>query len=287
MKRLQVACIQLCPGNVMPDNLAAARTGALQARAQGAELIAFPEFAAFLDRSGRTMAAHAAAEEDHPALAEFKALAAELSCRIVVGSLTVRDANETRLSNRSFVLGPQGQIEARYDKIHMFDAHLPGGRSVAESNAYRPGERAVVVKTPSATLGLSICYDLRFPQLFRALAQSGAELLLVPAAFAAETGPLHWQVLLQARAIETGCFVVAPATCGDHPGGFSTHGRSMIVDPMGRIVAQAGPAPEVLVAEIDLGLVGQTRAGLPSLSGDRPFDVTSAATLPPAFLHPL
>lgn len=271
MSLLRVACIQVCPGNDMAANLAAAREAALEATAQRADLIAFPEFVSFLDRSGRAMAGSAAAEDQHPALAAFRALAIECRTWLSVGSLVVRDLDADRLSNRGYVIGPDGEIHARYDKLHMFDAVLADGTTISESRAYRPGSEAVVVDTPWCRLGVSICYDLRFPMLFRVLAQCGASILLVPSAFTAQTGELHWKPLLQARAIENGCFVVAAATCGEHPGPWRTYGRSMVIDPQGRVLAQAGESPTVLLADLDMDDVVRARQAIPSLTADRPF----------------
>jgi predicted amidohydrolase len=188
----------------------------------------------------------------------------------LLGSLTVK-LDDGRMANRSYLLSEEGSIVARYDKIHMFDATLPGNKVIRESSAYRPGARAVVAATPWGRLGLTVCYDLRFPQLYRRLAQAGATMLAVPSSFQRETGPAHWHVLLRARAIETGAFVLAPAMCGEHPNGRSTYGHSLIVDPWGRIVAELGDEPGVLVAAIDLSQAAKVRAMLPSLTHDRDF----------------
>jgi predicted amidohydrolase len=173
--------------------------------------------------------------------------------------------------NRSLLLSAQGEVVAAYDKIHMFDATLPGGTVIRESGAYRPGERAVVAQTPWGGLGLSVCYDLRFPQLYRALAQRGAVMLSVPSSFQRETGSAHWHVLLRARAIENAAFVIAPALCGDHPGNRMTYGHSLVVDPWGEVIADGGEAPGIVYADLDLGQVEKVRGMLPSLSHDRAF----------------
>ncbi|MDO8280345.1 MAG: carbon-nitrogen hydrolase family protein [Burkholderiaceae bacterium] len=275
--QLQIACIQLNPGNDLDANLQAARAAVMDAVAQGAQLVALPEFAAFLDRSGRAMAQAALPEESHPAVAFFQELARSASVWIMLGSVAVRESvGGERLCNRSFAIAPDGRVVARYDKIHMFDVVLPSGRAIQESRTYRPGTQAPVVDTPWGALGMTICYDLRFPQLYRALAQGGATILMVPSAFAFETGSVHWQPLLQARAIETGCFVVAAATCGTHPGEWRTWGHSMVVDPWGRILAQAGDQPGVLMATLDLPAVPRARAAIPSLDARNKFDIVRA-----------
>jgi len=275
---MTVACVQVSPGNDLAANLDHAQGLIEQAAAQGAQLIALPEFALFLDRSGRAMAAAACPETRHACLDSLRGTARRHGLWLAVGSIVTRDeeaGSETpvRLSNRSFLISPDGGIAARYDKIHMFDAVLADGRTINESRAYRPGNRAVVVDTPWTPLGLSICYDLRFPQLYRTLAQSGAGILMVPAAFAHETGAAHWESLLRARAIENGCFVVAPATCGTHPGDWRTWGHSMIVDPWGRVLAQADDRPGVIMATLQLDAIERARRAIPSYAGREAFDV--------------
>jgi predicted amidohydrolase len=180
------------------------------------------------------------------------------------------------MANRSYLVSASGEIVARYDKIHMFDATLPGGKVIRESSAYRPGDRAVLAATPWGPLGMTVCYDVRFPQLYRALAQAGAVMLAVPSSFQRETGPAHWHTLLRTRAIENGAWVIAPAMCGDHPNGRSTYGHSLIVDPWGRIVAELGDEPGVLVAQIDLQQVEKVRTMLPALAHDRAFELERA-----------
>lgn len=279
--KLTVACVQPSPGNELDANLDAARVLVERAARQGAQLVALPEFAAFLDRSGRAMAAAARPEATHPALERFCGMARRHCLWLAVGSIVVRDETADddepgRLSNRSFLIAPDGTVAARYDKIHMFDAVLSDGRSINESRAYRPGRSAVVADTPWGPLGLSICYDLRFPQLYRALAQAGAGILMVPSAFAHETGAAHWEPLLRARAIENGSFVVAAATCGTHPGDWRTWGHSMIVDPWGRILAQADDQPGVITAELDLDAITRARSAIPAYAGQQTFDIVRA-----------
>ena len=221
------------------------------------------------------------AESEHRALPAFQALARETRSWILVGSLTVT-VDDDRMANRSYLVSDAGDVVARYDKIHMFDATLPGGKVIRESSAYRPGDTAVLAVTPWGPLGMSVCYDLRFPQLYRALAQAGAVMLAVPSSFQRETGPAHWHTLLRTRAIENAAWVIAPAMCGEHPNGRSTYGHSLIVDPWGRIVAELEDQPGILVAELDLDQVAKVRAMLPSLAHDRTFRLegTKAAGTP-------
>jgi predicted amidohydrolase len=211
------------------------------------------------------------AEEHEPALAAFRGLARETGAWLLVGSLAIRLGPET-LANRSFLLDDAGRIVARYDKIHMFDVDLPGGESYRESALYRPGARAVVADTPWGRLGMTVCYDLRFPYLYRTLAHAGAVMLTIPAAFTKFTGQAHWHVLLRARAIETGCFVVAPAQCGSFSGGRESYGHSLIVAPWGEVLADGGEAPGFVVAELDLDRVARARRMVPSLRHDRSFE---------------
>jgi predicted amidohydrolase len=269
-QKLKLACIQLNAGAEVARNLALAAEAVREASRQGARLIALPEYCVLLDGSGRVMRSHSPPESEQHALPAFAALARETGAWLLLGSLTVL-LDDGRMANRSYLLSDQGSIVARYDKIHMFDATLPGNKVIRESSAYRPGDRAVLAATPWGPLGLTVCYDLRFPQLYRQLAQAGAVMLAVPSSFQRETGPAHWHVLLRSRAIENGAFVLAPAMCGEHPNGRSTYGHSLIVDPWGRIVAELGDEPDVLVAEIDLAQVAQVRAMLPALTHDRGF----------------
>jgi predicted amidohydrolase len=209
-------------------------------------------------------------QDEDTALAAFRVLSEELGLWLLIGSLPIKIA-ERRCANRSFLIDPKGQVRATYDKIHMFDVDLPNGEVYRESRNYRPGEQAVVADLPWGKLGLSVCYDLRFPQLYRTLAKNGASFLTVPAAFTHTTGQAHWHVLQRARAIETGCFVIAPAQCGLHENGRRTFGHSLIVDPWGAIIGEGGDDPGVIVADIDPAKVTEARARVPALTHDRPF----------------
>jgi len=271
---LRVACLQLCPSDDLADNAQSALALAREAVLAGAQLLLLPEYAAVLHGSGRVMRETARAEDAHPLLTELRALARESGVWILIGSLTIPVQDE-RIANRSVLISGEGELVARYDKIHMFDATLPSGRSIRESWLYQPGNQAVVAGTPWGGLGLSICYDLRFPYLYRALAGAGAVFMAVPSDFTASTGPLHWEALLRARAIENGCFVFAPATCGKHPGDHATHGHSLIVDPMGRVLADGGTEPGICYADIDPSEAARVRGMLPSVAHTRSFDLLS------------
>ena len=272
MTELKLGCVQLNAGSDVDANLEAATQGVRSAATQGAQLIALPEYCALLDGSGRVMRDHSPEEAGHRALPTFRALARETQAWLLIGSLTVKLA-EGRMANRSYLLSSAGEIVARYDKIHMFDCTLPGGKVIRESSAYHPGEQAVVAGTPWGPIGMSVCYDLRFPHLYRALAQAGALMLAVPSSFQRETGPAHWHALLRARAIENAAWVVAPAMCGDHPNGRSTYGHSLVIDPWGQIVAELDDKPGVLVTRIDIGYALKVRSMLPALEHDRAFEV--------------
>jgi len=265
------ACIQLASDIEPEANVAAAAEAFRRARGGGADFVLTPETTDMMEMKRRDAFAKAKGEGEHPGLAQLSGLAGELGCWLLIGSLVIRLSDE-RLANRSFLIDPAGRIAARYDKIHMFDVEVPDGQSYRESKAYRAGETAVLADLPWGRLGLSVCYDLRFPQLYRTLAQAGADFLTVPSAFTRLTGRAHWHVLLRARAIETGCFVLAPAQCGETSQGRQTYGHSLIVAPWGEVLAEAGEAPGVIFAEIDPARVAEARRMIPALGHDRPFE---------------
>ncbi len=271
----RLACIQTNSTNDMEANLAAAADLIREAANQGADFIALPEVVALIEPDRPLLVATAPAEADHPALALFGDLARETAAWILGGSITVR-AGDGRVANRSLLFDPNGAIIGRYDKIHMFDVDLPGDETYRESDTYRPGDDACLAATPWGDLGMTICYDLRFPALYRTLAQEGADFIAVPSAFTRQTGRAHWSVLLRARAIETGCYVFAPAQCGDHGGGRKTYGHTMVVDPWGEVVAEAGEKTGVIMARIDPALVLEARAAIPSLRQDRAYTPPSS-----------
>lgn len=273
MARFCAACVQLNSGNDSAANVRAAVAGIRKASDEGAQLILLPEYVALLDGSGRVMRERSHPEASHPALAQFQACARETGTWLLVGSLTVL-LDEASMANRSYLLSDRGEIVAFYDKLHMFDVTLPSGKAIRESSAYRAGDRAVVAATPWGLMGMSICYDLRFPRLYRDLAQAGAQFLVVPSSFQRETGGAHWHALLRARAVENLSYVLAPAMCGDHPNGRSTYGHSLIIDPWGRILAESGEEPGVIMADIDTDEVARVRGLLPSLRHDREYGVS-------------
>jgi deaminated glutathione amidase len=265
---VRAACLQLNPGNDLQRNLADISSLIERAAGEGAALIALPEFTSFLDRSSASMRSSAHPEDRHPALAHLCAEAMRHKAWLLVGSLVIAgEGDGGKLANRSFLISPDGHVHGRYDKIHLFDARLADGRVIGESKHYEPGTAAVVAHTPFAVIGMTVCYDLRFPSLYRDLARAGAEILAVPAAFAAETGKAHWEPLVRARAIENGCFVLAPTTYGSHPGDWETYGHAMIIDPWGDIIARCGGGDRgVAVADLDIDQVAEVRGRIPSLS---------------------
>ena len=271
---LRVACVQPSSGQDSAANLEAAGALVREAAAAGARLVALPENVALMEHRSELVRASTRPLESHPAARCFRALAEETGVWLLAGSLA-SPAGDGRIANRSLLIDPAGRIVATYDKIHMFDVDLPDGRSYRESEAFQPGGQAVVAGTPWGGLGMTVCYDLRFPQLYRALAHAGARLIAVPAAFTRMTGEAHWHVLMRARAIESGCFVIAPCMWGSHSGGRETFGHSLIVDPWGGVLADAGEGVGIVTADLDLARVEQARAAIPALAHDRAF-------LPPA-----
>ena len=264
----RLACVQVNAGNQMMANIEAAAEFARAARDDGADFIAFPECVAMMEMGRDAALAQAKPEETHPALAAFRELADELNVWLLGGSLSVLLPGD-KIANRLFLIDSGGIVQARYDKIHMFDVDLEDGESYRESATYRPGDTAVLADTPWGKLGMTVCYDLRFPHLYRDLTKAGASMLTVPSAFTRPTGEAHWEVLLRARAIENAAYVFAPAQCGEHPHGRLTHGHSLIVDPWGTVLADGGETPGYIIAKIDPAKVDEVRRSLPSLTHDR------------------
>jgi deaminated glutathione amidase len=282
------ACVQFTAGPDAEPNLRVVSDLIRQARDTGADFIMTPEASNFIE-SGRRRREKAHTEADDPFLTGMRGLARETGAWLLIGSLVVdpagepdAKAGETRLANRSFLVDSKGVIVARYDKIHMFDIDLPGGESYRESNAYRPGNSTVVAETPWGRLGMSVCYDVRFPHLYRALAQAGADFLSVPSVFTVPTGSAHWHVLLRARAVENGCFVFAPAQWGEHTAGRRSYGHSLIVDPWGEVLADSGEGVGVFSARIDVARIGEVRRMVPSLQHDRLFTQPAPVARPVA-----
>lgn len=276
-----VACLQTPSAADMPTALGLALDQAREAVARGAKLLALPEYCGGLVSEGGMVAPPAAPEEAHPVLAGLRDFAAGAGVWLVIGSIAVSDGRGKTL-NRGYVIDAAGGIVSRYDKIHLFDIQLSPAEVYRESSRISGGAHAVVTATPFGRIGQTICYDLRFPQLHRALAQAGAEILVSAAAFLRKTGEAHWHVLNRARAIENGAFVLAPCAVGPVPGGGESYGHSLIVDPWGRVLADGGEAPGVVTAEIDVAQVAATRARIPSLTHDRPFEVRQAGASVPA-----
>lgn len=241
----------------------------------GAEFVSTPEMTHLLETSADEIYRKTAAQDRDPGVEHFARLAGELGLWLNIGSLAIQP-EPGRLSNRSFLFGPDGELTATYDKIHMFDVELGGGESYSESKRYTAGTRAVLAELPWGTLGMTICYDMRFPALYRHLAQAGADFLTVPSAFTVPTGKAHWHALLRARAIETGCFVFAAAQVGTHECGRKTYGHSLIISPWGEIIGEARGGTGTIVVDIDPGEVGAARAKIPSLDLEQRYDVAPA-----------
>jgi deaminated glutathione amidase len=245
-----------------------------EAAARGARFVATPEFCAGLDTRDGKMFPVAFEEAEHPVLPAMQRLGKDLKIWLLIGSIGVK-APDGRIFNRSFLLSPEGEIAARYDKIHLFDIDLGEGRTYQESATIAAGEKGVIAPCAGGMIGMSICYDIRFPHLYRAYAQAGADMLAAPAAFTRVTGEAHWHVLQRARAIENGAYVISPGQCGTLSGGAACYGHSLIVDPWGRVLADGGDTPGIVLAEIDLAQVAETRRRIPSLRHDRPFAAPS------------
>ncbi len=269
---LTVGLIQLNSRDDPAANLVTTLALVTEAANRGAQFVLTPEVTNIVSDNRRHQAAVLQSEPDDQTLAALRTLAAARGIWVLIGSLALKtDDPDGRFANRSFLIDPSGGIVARYDKMHMFDVAVSDTETYRESAGYRPGNRAVMAQTGFGTLGLSICYDLRFPLLYRSLAQSGAKILTVPSAFSPVTGAAHWEILLRARAIETGSFVLAPAQTGDHGGGRRTFGHSLIVDPWGQVLLDAGTETGAFLAKIDLNAVEQTRARIPSLLHHRAY----------------
>ncbi|MCS5596367.1 MAG: carbon-nitrogen hydrolase family protein [Alphaproteobacteria bacterium] len=271
-KKINVALIQTSARPEIADNLALIDDAFMTAADGGAEFILTPENSCHMVHPSAKKLRSAPAESGHPFLEHFTKRVQERGVWLLLGSLTIKGDNN-KLLNRSYLLSPKGAIVARYDKIHLFDVDTPDGVAYRESQIFDAGERAALVHSDIGRIGMSICYDVRFPHLYRDLAQRGAEILTVPAAFTVPTGQAHWETLLRARAIENGAFVLAPAQTGTHEGERETWGHSMIIDPWGKVIAAAGEDEGIVTAEIDLADVALRRSQIPSLKNGRPYKV--------------
>jgi predicted amidohydrolase len=273
------ALVQMRSGFSPPVNLDAAIKLIGDAKKAGADYVQTPEMTNLMVLQREELFAAIVSEENDASLAAFRELARGLSIYLHIGSLAIKVSPEKAV-NRSFLIDPKGEIAARYDKIHMFDVDLAGGESYRESRNYRPGDFGVLADLPWGRLGLTICYDLRFPALYRALAEAGASFIAVPAAFTKQTGEAHWHVLQRARAIENGCFILAAAQGGMHENGRATFGHSLIVDPWGRILAEGGTEPGIVMAKIDPAEISAARAHIPSLQHGRRFEIVEPMAEP-------
>ena len=275
----KAAMIQMRSGLTPAANVDAAAALIAEAKAGGADYVQTPEMTNLLAANREQLLKTIVEEKSDPSLAAFRELARKHGLFVHLGSLAVRHSHD-RASNRAFLIDPEGEIAARYDKIHMFDVDLGNGESYRESNNYAPGESAVLADLPWGRLGITICYDVRFPALYRALAEAGATMLTVPSAFTKPTGEAHWHILNRARAIENGSFVFAAAQGGRHENGRETYGHSLIVDPWGRVLAEGGTEPGVIMAEIDPAEVAKARGRVPSLQHGRRFEVVEPLAEP-------
>jgi deaminated glutathione amidase len=282
-KSFRVGLIQMRSGRDPAANVDAATKLISEAKKNGAHYVQTPEMTNILEMKRENLFSQIVPEEQDRSLAAFRELARELGLWLHIGSLAIKVSPE-KAANRAFLIDPQGTVTATYDKIHMFDVDLANGESYRESRSYRAGETAVVADLPWGRLGITICYDVRFPALHRALAEAGAIFLSSPAAFTQQTGEAHWHMLLRARAVENGAFVLAAAQGGKHEDGRSTFGHSLVIDPWGRILAEGGTEPSVVMAQIDPSEVTAARSRIPSLQHGRRFQVQQP-TAAPAYLH--
>ena len=263
-----IACLQLSCNDNMARNLEVTEQLLRKAKSSGAELVLTPENSPIMvDSSIKNSQLHYR-EEDHPALQRYCQFAKELGLWLAIGSIMIEAQGTDKLTNRSYVIDDKGNIRSYYDKLHLFEAQLPGGENYREADRFIAGEKEVLAETPWGKLGLTICYDIRFPNLYRRLAKQGASFITIPSAFTQTTGEAHWHVLLRARAIETGCYIFAPAQTGTHPGGRKTFGHALIVSPWGEVLADAGTEVGMVIAEIHPEKVEETRARIPSLQGE-------------------
>ena len=267
---VRAACVQITSGVTIEGNIEQSDALIRAAHADGARIIGLPEVANLCQKNRRLALETAQYEENEPALKAWRALADELDIWLLAGSMVVKIADD-KLVNRAYMIAPDGAVAAKYDKIHMFDVDLPNGERYRESDLFTPGDRAVLVDSPWGGIGITICYDVRFPHLYRALAKAGANMIWTSAAFTRTSGKAHWHVMQRARAIETGCWILAPAQCGDHEDGRSTYGHAVIVSPWGEVVADAGEEPGYIIADLDLTRVAQARQSIPTLRHDRDF----------------
>lgn len=274
---LRVGLVQMCSSRNAEENVAEAVRGIREAAGKGATYVQTPEFTTLMEMSSKRLFAETRPEENDEVIARFKGVARELGIHVHIGSMGVLVAPD-KIANRSLLIAPDGETVGRYDKIHMFDAALGGTDNFRESKNFRPGTQAVVADMGGTAVGMTVCYDVRFPQLYRALAKAGASIIAVPSAFTQQTGDAHWHTLLRARAIETGAFVLAAAQTGHHECGRDTYGHSLVISPWGEVVADGGVQTSVIVCDVQLSEVAAARRRMPSLEHDRPFEVSVGAS---------
>lgn len=275
---MKIALLQMNAGFDPAENAAVLTDAVRYAGQEGAEMVFTPEMSNMLDRNRARAAQNIRHEAEDIVLAAVRSAACEAGIWVHLGSLAVRgEGEDAKWRNRAFVIAPDGTIAARYDKIHLFDVDLASGESWRESSVYRGGEQAVAVQVPQAMLGLSICYDIRFPAIYAALSRAGADIVAVPAAFTVPTGAAHWHILLRARAIESACFVVAAAQTGAHADGRSTYGHSLVVDPWGEVLLDMGDAPGLGFVHLPLERIADVRARVPVIANRRPVGEVAAA----------
>jgi len=268
----KVACVQLSSKNDMKSNIERSLIFMAEAYERGADIIMLPENIAMMASNAAELFDNTYPQDEHPALYAFSQFARNHKTIVLIGSLAIKPHGSEKLANRSFLIGKNGNIIAQYDKIHLYDVSVEGGETHKESDRFIFGNNAVIAPTEFARIGMTICYDLRFAYLYRHLAQNGAEIITVPSSFTQFTGQAHWHILLRARAIETGCYIAAPAQTGTHPAGRKTFGHSLIVDPWGEVIMDLGEQEGVGIAEIDIEKIYKTRKQLPSIEHDRQFD---------------
>ncbi|MDA0239097.1 MAG: carbon-nitrogen hydrolase family protein [Proteobacteria bacterium] len=273
-QRFTAACIQTNSERDILPNIETTLGLIRAARDAGADLITMPECVTLMEPNRELLQQKVPAEADHPAIEAYAIAARETGAWILAGSLAIK-LDDGMIANRSYLFSSDGDVLATYDKIHMFDVDLGDGDYYRESETYAPGSQAVIAETPWGRMGMTICYDVRFPYLYRELAQAGADFIAIPAAFTKVSGEAHWHVLQRARAIENGCFILAAAQTGTHADNRQTYGHSLIVDPWGKILADAGEDVGFITAEIDLAEVAEARRKIPALTHDRPFSLSS------------
>ena len=276
-RALHVGCIQYCAGSDTDRNLRTIERLVDRAASDGAQLICLPEYATCYGAVRGQLKVGAVEEAEHEGLTALRALAEQHAVWLLIGSIAIK-RDDGLINNRSYLIDDRGGIVARYDKIHLFDVDLDGGESYRESKTIKAGDKAVLAETPFGRLGLTICYDIRFPQLYRTLAKAGADVIFAPAAFTRTTGRAHWHTLVTARAIETGAYLVAPCQCGDQRGKLARYGHSLIVDPWGKQLADGGEKSGIITAEIDLENADAARGMIPALQHDRLFEISTISS---------